>query len=65
MSFRACEGLGPRGVTDPSRNDVGPPVAFRNRDAVGTPDKPYFEAQYLAHAFPCQRFTPRLAAYGA
>ncbi len=35
------------------------PSAYR--DSVGTRDKYPIAAQWLAYAYPCQRFTPHLA----
>jgi hypothetical protein len=45
---RACDGARRR-------------VAFRALDSVGTRDFTSFAAQWLAYAYPCQRFTPHLA----
>ena len=36
-------------------------VAFRQRNDVGTQDEGTFAAQWLAYAFPCQRFADALA----
>jgi len=36
-------------------------MAFRRLEGVGTPEQT-FAAQWLAYAFPCQRFDARLAA---
>ncbi len=36
-------------------------MALRYLDSVGTRDINSFVAQWLAYAFPCQRFAPHLA----
>ena len=36
-------------------------VAFRSGYGVGTQDDIPIAAQWLAYAYPCQRFTPHLA----
>lgn len=36
-------------------------VAFRHLNSVGTRDINSIVAQWLAYAFPCQRFAPHLA----
>jgi hypothetical protein len=36
-------------------------VAFDKGESVGTRDSPFFAAQWLAYAFPCQRFVAHLA----
>ena len=36
-------------------------IAFRHRNDVGTQDKGSIVAQWLAYAYPCQRFAPHLA----
>jgi hypothetical protein len=40
-------------------------VAFRRNDSVGTQEQISFAAQWLACAYPCQRFVVRLAAHHA
>ena len=55
----------PGSQTTPGRQGacVGAPrrVAFRVRNRVGTRDEIPIVAQWLAYAFPCQRFAPHLA----
>jgi len=43
-----------------TRAGVAVRVAFRRLEGVGTPEQ-NFAAQWLAYAFPCQRFDARLA----
>ena len=54
----------PVSKTTPGRlgtRDIAPiRVAFRQRNAVGTRDEGTFAAQWLACAFPCQRFADAL-----
>ncbi len=55
----------PGSMTTPGRSgarDFAPErVAFRSGDGVGTRDQISFAAQWLACAYPCQRFAPHLA----
>lgn len=40
-------------------------VAFRRLESVGTRDKCAVAAQWLAYAYPCQRFAPHLTVHHA
>jgi hypothetical protein len=44
-----------------TRDRVPDHIAFCRNEGIGTPDDWNFAAQWLAYAFPCQRFTRRLA----
>jgi hypothetical protein len=44
-----------------TRDGVIGRVAFRFSDSVGTRGKTCFAAQWLAYAYPCQRFAVHLA----
>lgn len=59
----------PGSLTAPGRPDACESatgrVAFRTPYIVGTRDKVPIAAQWLAYAYPCQRFTPHLAMYRA
>ncbi len=56
----------PGSATPPGRagacDDAPFRVAFRSRNSVGAQDFDSFVAQWLAYAFPCQRFDRRLTA---
>ena len=43
-----------------TRDRVPNHIAFCRNEGIGTPDDWNFAAQWLAAAFPCQRFTRRL-----
>ncbi len=59
----------PGSATAPGRSGTcdGAPVrvALRYFESVGTRDYPSIAAQWLACAYPCQRFTPHLAVVRA
>ena len=56
----------PGSATAPGRtgacDDALERVASRSYDSVGTQDYPSIAAQWLAYAYPCQRFTSGFAA---
>ena len=56
----------PGSLTTPGRadacDDAPTHVAFRSYESVGTQDYPSIAAQWLAYAYPCQRFTQGFAA---
>jgi hypothetical protein len=56
----------PGSATAPGRSgacdDAPERVAFRPYDSVGTQDYSSIAAQWLAYAYPCQRFAPGFAA---
>ena len=45
-----------------TRNYAPSRVAFHHQDGVSTREKNDFAAQWLAYAYPCQRFEANLAA---
>lgn len=55
----------PGSATTPGRSgacdDAPVRVAFRHLDSVGTRNFTSIAAQWLAYAYPCQRFVPHLA----
>ncbi len=47
----------------PGTRDIAPGrVAFCRLEGIGTPNGKSYAAQWLAYAYPCQRFTLSLAA---
>jgi hypothetical protein len=48
-----------------TRDHVLGRIAFRLSDSVGTRGKTCYAAQWLAYAYPCQRFAMHLAVHSA
>ena len=59
----------PGSTTTPGRlgtcNSVSSRIALRSENGVGTQNYESIVAQWLAYAYPCQRFVPPLAGWHA